>query len=79
MIGLISLRSNAGNLRLCFFACVKSRFSHDMDAIKLVRCLFVNEPQHEKTCLRGFQPGPTKTSLFNHRRWLDACNFGFRK
>ena len=23
--------------------------------------------------------GPTQTSLYKHRRWLEAINFGFRK
>ena len=27
---------------------------------------------NEKTCLRGIQPGPTQTGLYNHRRWLEA-------
>ena len=31
----------------------------------------------KKTCLQGFQPGQTPTNCF--RRWLEACNFGFRK
>ena len=26
------------------------------------------EPRCEKTGLRGFQPGPTQTSLYSHRR-----------
>ena len=30
------------------------------------------EPHHEKTCLRGFRPGPTQTRLYSHRRWLEA-------
>ena len=38
-----------------------------------------NEPRCEKTGLRGFRPGPTQTGLYSHRRWLEACNFGFRK
>ena len=25
-----------------------------------------HEPRHEKTYLRGFQPSPTKTGLYNH-------------
>ena len=33
----------------------------------------------EKTGLRGFRPGPRQTGLYNHRRWLEARNFGFRK
>ena len=28
------------------------------------------EPRSEKTGLRGFQPGPTQTGLYKHRRWL---------
>ena len=27
----------------------------------------------------GFRPGPTQTRLYNHRRWLKAFNFRFRK
>ena len=30
------------------------------------------EPRSEKTGLRGFQPGPTQTGLYNHTRWLEA-------
>ena len=30
------------------------------------------EPRSEKTGLRGFRQGPTKTRLCNHRRWLEA-------
>ena len=37
------------------------------------------EPRCEKTGLQGFRPGPTQTGLYNHRRWLETCNFGFRK
>ena len=40
--------------------------------------LLLFELRHEKTCLWGFQPGPTKTGLYIHR-WLDASNFGFRQ
>ena len=32
-----------------------------------------------KTGLRGFRPGPTQTGLCSHRRWLEACNFVYRK
>ena len=35
--------------------------------------------RHEKICLRGFRPGPTQTGLKIHRRWPEACTFGFRK
>ena len=41
--------------------------------------LLQDEPRCEKTGLRGFRPGPTKTGLFSHRRWLQTGNFGFRK
>ena len=30
------------------------------------------EPHCEKTCLRVFRPGPTKTGLYSHSRWLEA-------
>ena len=36
------------------------------------------EPPHEKTCLRGLRPSPTHTGLYNNRRGLEACYFGFR-
>ena len=36
-------------------------------------------PHREKTVVRGVQPGLTQTGLYNHRRWLEASNFGFRK
>ena len=38
-----------------------------------------NEPRCEKTGLWGFRPGPTQTRLYNHTRWLEACNFVSRK
>ena len=48
---------------------------------KIPRLIFfnINEPRCEKTGLRGFKSGPTQTGLYSHRRWLEACNFGFRK
>ena len=33
--------------------------------------LVTYEPRHEKTCLRGFRPGPIQTGLYSHR-WLEA-------
>ena len=39
----------------------------------------LTELHHEKICFGGFRPDPTKTRLYSHRRWLKACNFGFRK
>ena len=38
-----------------------------------------NEPCHVETCLWGFRPGSTQNEVYNHRRWLEALNFGFRK
>ena len=44
-----------------------------------VPMLTQNEPRRQKTGLRGFRPGPTQIGLGNHRRWLEARNFGTRK
>ena len=30
--------------------------------------VIIIEARHEKTCLRGFQPGPTQIGLCSHRR-----------
>ena len=40
----------------------------------------LNEPRHEKTCLRGggLQPGYTQTGLRSHRRYVEAWNFGYK-
>ena len=32
----------------------------------------LDEPQREKTGLRGFRPGPTQTNLYSHRSRLEA-------
>ena len=45
----------------------------------LICLIYMYEPCCEKTGLRGFRPGQTQTGLYNHRRWLEAGNFGFRK
>ena len=37
------------------------------------------EPRSEKSGLWRFRPGPTQTSLYSHRKRLEAGNFGFRK
>ena len=37
------------------------------------------ELQGNKTCFRGFRPGPTQTWLYTYRRWLQAWKFRFRK
>ena len=29
--------------------------------------LYLHEPRHEKTCLRGFRPGKTQTGLLSYR------------
>ena len=49
----------------------KDKFSRDK--------FHIYEPHGEKTCLWGFRPGLTQTSLFSYRRLLEAWNFGFRK
>ena len=36
------------------------------------------EPCHEKTNVLGFRSGLTQTTLYSHRRWLEAANFGCR-
>ena len=38
----------------------------------LIGSQVLNEPHCEKTGLRGCRPGPTQTSLYSHRRWLEA-------
>ena len=38
-----------------------------------------NEPMREKTNKLGFRPGLIQTELYKYRRWLEACNFGFKK
>ena len=42
-------------------------------------CSVNYEPRCEKTGIRGFRPGPTRTRLYNHTRWPEAYNFGFVK
>lgn len=41
--------------------------------------LFLYEPRHDKTCLRGFRPGSAQTGLYNHRRWLEISDLGGRR
>ena len=41
--------------------------------------LLQKDPRQEKTCLQSYRPGLTKNRLYDHRRWVEACNFGFRK
>ena len=40
---------------------------------------FTIEPHCEKTCLWGFQPGPTQTGLYGHRRLLETLKLGIRE
>ena len=40
--------------------------------------MFLFEPHHEKTCLRGVRPGKTLTSLLSYRDQLEAWNFRYR-
>ena len=37
------------------------------------------EPHCGKTYLLGLRPGQTQIGLYNHRKWLEVPNFGFRK
>ena len=46
---------------------------------QLTGLVFLYEPRHNKTGLRGFRPGSTQNRLYSHRRSLEARNFGFRK
>ena len=34
--------------------------------------IITNEPVHEKTNNLSFRPGPTQTSLYSHRKELEA-------
>ena len=36
------------------------------------------EPRRKKTCLRGFRPDQTQTGLYNHRKPLEARDFGYK-
>ena len=42
--------------------------SDKMDETVLGYTHILYEPLHEKTCLRGFRPGPAQTRLLNYRR-----------
>ena len=54
-------------------------FQNSLIETAVDKCMITYEPRSEKTGLRGFRPGPTQTGLYSSRRWLEACNFGFRK
>ena len=36
-------------------------------------------PHYHRQRSLGFQPGPTQTELYSHRRQIEAENFGLRK
>ena len=58
--------------KLCFLH-FRQRRKGDPMILKLEEArTILNEPRSEKTGLRGFRPGPTQTSLYSHRRWLEA-------
>ena len=40
--------------------------------LAMVSCLTINEPPHEKTCLRGLRPGKTQIGLLNYRDKLES-------
>ena len=43
-----------------------------MVAVQLHVSATLFEPRREKTCLRGFRPGPTQTGLYKLRKELEA-------
>ena len=47
-------------------------------AVSWDNLLSAYEQRHNKTGLWGFQPCPTQTGLYSHRRWLEALNFRLR-
>ena len=59
--------------------CAFVNFSTKEAAGKAMQSLQVCEPRREKSRLRDFRTGPTQTSLYSHRRRLEAENFGFGK
>ena len=57
----------------------KSRFFHDAALFihititwEFCQAFSTFEPCCEKTGLQGCRPGQTQTSLYSHRRWLEA-------
>ena len=46
-------------------------YGSDQGTHKVKVCV-LNEPRHEKTCLRGFQPGKTQTGLLSYRDQLES-------
>ena len=58
-------------------ACAVCAWINGQVIVLMVRYKY--EPLHEETCILGFQPSPTQTGLYSHRRWLEAGNFRFRK
>ena len=65
------------NVRKCNSTVLKSPvFLFIMNLSKLK---YPYEPVREKTNNLGSNQVRYKTSLYSHRRWLEAGNFGFRK
>ena len=66
------------------FCLVREHSKLIVDEALLLLCpcivkLFVHiEPRCEETVF-SFRLGPTQTSLYRHRRWLEAENFGFKE
>ena len=56
-----------------------SVFAEPLQDRMQMKMLTKNEPRCEKTGLRGFRPDLTQTGLYNHTRWLDVCDFEFKK
>ena len=54
-------------------------FKEVVPTVALIRFDMVFWPQHKKTCLRGFRPSHTQTSLLSYRDWLENRNFACSK
>ena len=63
------LRNNISN----FAEATREKRFRTMTPLGMSVCrLIFNEPRHEKTCLRGFRPGKTQTSLLSYRDKLES-------
>ena len=56
-------RKNIPQVTLCI---------HALGRVVGISCCIINEPQREKTKLRGFRSGLTQTELYSHRKRLEA-------
>ena len=61
--------------RLILYGCVFVMLSLNRLFTTIV---ILNEPVRDKTNNLGFRPGLTQTSLYSHRKELEALNFGFK-